>query len=142
MNKNIVYKITKKFNLYNYYYYFNRSIKLLKKYNWLKEKKNIILLMAPNYGNIGDQAIHVATEKFVRNKFKEYRFVSVDFEETYKNLYSILCNCNQDDIFLLQGGGNLGNLYPEFEHVRRFCVKHISHNRIIVMPSTATYTRN
>ena len=63
MNKNIVYKITKKFNLYNYYYYFNRSIKLLKKYNWLKEKKNIILLMAPNYGNIGDQAIHVATEK-------------------------------------------------------------------------------
>ena len=119
MNKNIVYKITKKFNLYNYYYYFNRSIKLLKKYNWLKEKKNIILLMAPNYGNIGDQAIHVATEKFVRNKFKEYRFVSVDFEETYKNLYSILCNCNQDDIFLLQGGGNLQQRIQEIQKVKK-----------------------
>ena len=48
----------------------------------------------------------------------------------------------KDDIVVLQGGGNFGNLYMECEIVRRYVIKKLKDNLVISMPSTITYTND
>lgn len=141
MLKKMVKKLIKKFNLYDIYYYFGWK-KYLTIYTKYKEEKKIFLLMTPTYGNLGDQAIEVATEEYIRENFTNYRLICVDLEDTCKHLHAINTISTNLDIVLLQGGGNMGNLYMDIENIRRFCIKHINKSKIISMPTTATYTND
>ena len=95
--------------------------------------------MEPEYGNVGDQAIAYATEKYIIDYFPEYCLVKVTEENTYKHMKTIQRVCAANDIIFLQGGGNMGSLYPQIERLRRFCIKCFPNNKIVSMPTTATY---
>ena len=45
----------------------------------------------------------------------------------------------KDDIIVLGGGGNFGDLYPRYEAIRRIIIKKF-HNQIIIFPQTIDYT--
>lgn len=105
-------------------------------------EKNIYFLMTPTYGNMGDQAIEYAIREFIKAHFQDFNLICVNLENTLHALHSIECNIKQNDIVILQGGGNFGDLYPYCEEVRRFVLKKIRHNYVISMPSTLTYSIN
>lgn len=134
----LIKKIIHRLSLYDLYYYFAQS---KNKYTYRnKDTKIAYILIEPEYGNLGDQAIALATKLFIRDNFPEYKIVEVSIEDTFKYLRGIVESSNKNDLFLLQGGGNMGNLYPDIEASRRFCIKHIKDRRIISMPTTIAYT--
>lgn len=117
----------------------------LKKKDFLKDKvknKNIFFMMTPTYGNLGDQAIEVATTKYLSDYYGEYNIIKVHLEDTYVMMPAIEEVIKEDDIVILQGGGNFGNLYLSCEIARRYIIKHLSNNMIISFPSTLTYTNS
>jgi pyruvyl transferase EpsI len=106
------------------------------------EGKRIFFMMVPSYGNIGDQAICYATQKYLDDKFSDYTTIRITIQDTYKAIATIEKVIRPDDIVVLQGGGNFGNLYGYIESARRFIVRHLRNNKIISFPCTITYQDN
>ncbi len=104
-----------------------------------KGTKKAFLLMEPEYGNLGDQAIAYASEKFIRENFSEYELITVTEKETCKHINAIKKVCSRDDLIFIQGGGNMGSLYPYIEHMRRFCINKLPNQKIISMPTSIFY---
>lgn len=112
----------------------------LKKFKRLKNEKKIIYLLVPQHGNLGDQAIAYATIKFLSDKFKDYKIVEFERDEIYKYGLAIKNILNKDDVIVLHGGGNMGNLYIQEEEPRRFIVDNFKKNKIISMTQTITFS--
>ena len=124
--------LIKSFQGYNY-------INELKKY---KAKKKIIYMLVPSHGNMGDQAIALATLKYLRDKFREFYIIEIYREDTYKYIKAIKKIINDDDIIILHGGGNMGNLYPVEERDRRAIISLFPNNKIISMTQTISFTND
>jgi len=103
------------------------------------DNKKIYFLDAPSYGNIGDQAIAFAMEEFMKDVCKEFEQIEIQ-EDRFANYYFWLKkNIKKDDIICLTGGGNMGDLYPKYEAIRRIVIKTFINNKIIIFPQTCTY---
>lgn len=120
------------FGGFKYYYKFE---------NYKNEKK-IIYMLVPTHGNMGDQAIALATKQFLQNKFSDYKIIEINREDTNKYLLAIKKFINEDDIFILHGGGNMGNLYPIEEEDRRIIIDKITKNKIISMTQTINFSND
>ena len=118
------------------------SIRTINKYKKYKHQKKIIYLLSPLYGNMGDQAIAYASLKFYKENFKDYKILELDRVQIYREYFSIKSCLNKDDIIVLQGGGNMGNLYMHEEEPRRFVIKHFKDNMIISMTQTISFTND
>ena len=96
--------------------------------------KKIVLVGIPIHGNIGDAAIVLAEEKFIKDNFPQYEYVKVlddDIEEKIDTF-----NINEEDIILLHGGGNLGDQYIICENRRRMIIEKFPNNQISLMPQS------
>lgn len=111
-----------------------------KKFKHYKDKKKIIYMLVPSHGNMGDQAIALATLKYLEENFSEFDIIEVYREDTYKYAKSIKKIINNDDLIILHGGGNMGNLYIEEEIDRRAIIKLFPNNKIISMTQTISFT--
>ena len=116
-----------------------RYYNLFKKY---KNKKKIIYTLVPTHGNMGDQAIALATINYLEENFGDYDIVQIYREETYRYLKAIKKIINKDDVIILHGGGNLGNLYPVEERDRRFIIQHLRKNKIISMTQIMNFSKD
>lgn len=105
-----------------------------------KKRKKIIIALAADYGNLGDVAITYAQKKFLMENFKDYEIVELFYEDTVKEMKSLKRKISKDDIITIVGGGNLGNLYQEFEDRRKFVIKNFKHNPIISFPQTMDFS--
>lgn len=103
-------------------------------------KKHFWFIDIPEYGNLGDQAIAFAAESMLGEKFPNYEVIEINQKETIKYLRWIKKNIKKDDVIVLQGGGNFGNLYPPYEAVRRKVVASFPENRIVVLPQSCFFT--
>lgn len=119
---------------------YNAGKKIENKYHEYKGVKKIFFLMTPSYGNLGDQAIEIATYNYIKDEFGDYALVRIHLEDTFREMRAIEKAVNPEDLIFLQGGGNFGNMYVLVEEARRFVVQHLPNNKIISMPSTITYT--
>lgn len=106
------------------------------------KKPRIYYLDAPDYPNLGDQAIAVAIRAFSKKNFPEYEFVEILQKDLL--LYSkwLKEHIKGDDLIFLTGGGNMGNRYRTYEATRRFVISHFKNNRIIVFPQSISYTED
>ena len=84
------------------------------KQNDFEIKSNTLFIGTPTHGNLGDQAITIATLKFLDDL--RINYTEISFEEYYKN-YDYIQKLNPKTIFL-QGGGNIGNAWIEEEKLR------------------------
>lgn len=114
-------------------------------YNKLKKYKNtkkILYLLTPTHGNMGDQAIAFATNKFLSEKFSEYTVVEFERDDIYRYGKSIKRILNKNDLIVLHGGGNMGNLYINEELPRRLIIDKFNKNKIISMTQTISFTND
>ena len=117
-----------------------RGYKYINYFNEYKNKKKIIHILTPTHGNMGDQAIVYATNKYLKDNFSEYKLIEVYRKDIYKYFYAIKRIINKDDIIILIGGGNMGNLWIQEEIDRRFIIDSFKKNKIISMPQTISFT--
>lgn len=100
-----------------------------------KYDKKIFLIGTPWYGNLGDHAITLGEQYVLKECFPEYTIIDIPYK-----LYNIKwmdffhVTIPKTDILFLQGGGNLGSLYPWEEQFRRNIVSTYMNNKIVVMP--------
>lgn len=104
-----------------------------------ENEKRVYFLDAPEYGNLGDQAIAYALQTFMKDNFKEYSYYEIQ-EDNYLKYYKWLKNnIRESDIICLMGGGNMGDLYQRYEAIRRSIIKTFKNNKIIIFPQTIDY---
>ena len=104
--------------------------------------KKIILMGFPNHRNLGDQAIALAEEIFIRKNFPEYDFYSVPEGIMLKCVDKVRKACTDEDILVLHGGGNFGNQYMYIEESRRKILELFPNNPIILMPQSIYFSND
>ncbi len=102
----------------------------------------IFYLDAPDYGNVGDQAIALAIQKFTEKIFPDYTFIEVSQNELMQYARFLKKEIQKEDIIFLTGGGNMGNIYRIFEATRRYVIRNFPNNKIIIFPQTIEYTND
>ena len=120
----------------------NLSLMYKFKFSQYKNCKKIIFILTPTHGNIGDQAIAYATNKYLEEQFSEYKILEFYRDDIYKYGKSIKSILNDDDVIVLHGGGNMGNLYIEEEVARRLAMEIFPNNKIISMTQTINFSED
>lgn len=108
----------------------------LKKY---KDEKKIIFLLSPEHGNLGDEMIAVATEKILREKYQNQRIIEISRKSYMKNKELIKNIIGKNDVIILPGGGNIGDIWIDEEISRRNVIEEYKNNKIIIMPQTIKF---
>lgn len=104
-----------------------------------KNKRKIVVALAADYGNLGDVAITLAQEDFLRKNFPEYQIIDFPIAMTYTHMKSLKKIVKEDDIITLVGGGNMGDLYDDIEGCRQFVIHQFPKNKIISFPQTICF---
>jgi len=96
-------------------------------------RSSIYYIDYPVYNNGGDLLIMKGTEAFFRdNKIHvQARYSVLDFPDKL--------TIPKDQIIVLQGGGNFGDLYPAHQKLREKIVAEYKENRIVLLPQTIFY---
>lgn len=96
-------------------------------------KSKVVILDYPNYSNLGDILILVATKKYLRDRgctlVAEYERRDYDFISQQ----NLICT---KTILLIQGGGNLGDLYYTHQDLRYKIIRDFANNKIIQLPQS------
>lgn len=127
------------FRLMNLGQVYRRFKKLLKVGEYLVRQitSNYVLLDTPIHGNLGDNAIVMASKQFIDQQGGKCLEITADEINRIEWLYAKLTRKNKT--IIIPGGGFLGNLWPnEEERVRRI-LKAYKKNRIIIFPQTITF---
>lgn len=112
------------------------------KYHMEDDKQNVFIIGTPNHGNMGDQAIWYATQKLLEKYFTNANVVDVDMSDFWTDIEGIAHLIQNQDILILQGGGNFGNYYMDDEMIRRFVINRFRNNRIIMFPQTVYFSKD
>lgn len=108
--------------------------------NELRQRKKAIMLATAEHANIGDAAITLAEQQVLGEQFPEYFQVEIstyEFQRKEAYLHAIL---NTQDILFINGGGNMGDRYPEEEELHRKIVSEFPNNKIIIFPQTISFS--
>lgn len=103
------------------------------------EHPNAIVMLVPDYGNIGDLAIGYAQERFVKRLSPTHAVQSVRISDTYKVLRALRRDLRPTDVVLLVGGGSMGDLYPRAQLGREFVARYLRPHRIVSFPQSIIY---
>ena len=104
--------------------------------------KKIIYFSTPNHGNLGDHAIAIGVENIIKTLFQDLLCLEFSIFEYNRNKDLLEKLVNQEDIIIITGGGNFGNLWLTEENQRRDIVRRFSNNKIIVMPQSISFTND
>lgn len=102
--------------------------------------KRAIIFGIPHHGNLGDNAIAMAEEKFLRENLKNFKIYTVPERNLHLCADRLKKYIQPDDILFMHGGGNIGDTYERPEKGRRKVIQNFYNNKIIVFPQTAYYS--
>ncbi len=115
--------------------------------NYIKSKykiqstvRNIFIVGTPSHGNLGDHAIWYATRNLLQEIYTTANIVDILIEDFFVEIDAIYELIQNQDIIILQGGGNLGNCYMDDEMIRRYILLRFQKNQIILFPQTVYFT--
>lgn len=104
-----------------------------------KKKKAFIFEISIN-GNIGDQAISIAQYNYIKNMLSDFQIIEIPANDVYMYYNHIRSILLKEDIIMIQGGGNIGNLYLSAERARTFIIKKFKSNRVLSLPQSVFFT--
>ncbi len=122
-----------------WFIFYMQCIKLFFTRTFSKNKKFIFILSTPRHGNLGDHAIVYSQYNFFESI--GYKSRIIEFNET---MYAVCKDAiqkiiYQDDIVIIDGGGNIGTLWPREENIIRDIITRFSQNPVFIMPETAYF---
>ncbi|MCL1801416.1 MAG: polysaccharide pyruvyl transferase family protein [Promicromonosporaceae bacterium] len=101
----------------------------------LRGAKRVALLNFPNHGNPGDPAIWLGTERLLKELGVKIAYRASPWDTDFHALRQKVSNSP----VLLQGGGNLGDLYRWQQDIRERALKELPKNPIIQMPQSVNF---
>ena len=101
--------------------------------------RKIFMFLTADYGNLGDVAISYAQADFVKKNFPELEIVDVPISKTVEGMFFARQNIKKGDLVATNGGGNLGDLYPDIESLRQLVIETLPNNRVISFPQTIDF---
>lgn len=104
--------------------------------------KNLYLLLTPSYGSVGDQTITYAELLYLNENYSDYNIITFNEDETIEKIDEIVKHNTNDDLFFLQGGGNLGSLYPLTEQKRIYTLLALKNKSTVIFPQSAFFDDN
>ncbi len=102
--------------------------------------RRFVLIGTPHHGNLGDHAIAFAEVEFLKSIHPNAALDIVTESDYWKFKSSLSKQLKKDDVILLHGGGNVGNLYPYAEAVRQDVLKRFKTNPAVMFPQTVHFT--
>lgn len=102
-------------------------------------KKTIYFIATPIYDNLGDQAIVNAQMLLFQDIGLKKNIVEItryQYEKLKGYLQKLI---RKEDLIVIDGGGNMGTLWPEEEQKMRDIIKRFSENPIFIFPQTAYF---
>lgn len=99
-------------------------------------------LDAPEYGNLGDQAIAYSMRVFCQENMPEWELLEFQEDTVLQYFNWIKKTIQTDDVIIMQGGGNLGDIYPRYEYIRRAVIRNFPNNKIVIFPQSISFSNN
>lgn len=120
-------------------YYWFLLVKPILKYK-RENKKPVFLVFTPEHANLGDHAIAFSEKRMLDKMGLEY------YEITGRNLTILnqfgFLQILDKALILVNGGGNLGTLWPEIEYMNRRIITENANACIYVLPNSIYYDNN
>lgn len=108
--------------------------------NSVSNKPKIYIIGESDNGNVGDMAITLSEYEFVRkNVGWDIEIIRILYSDFWRYFKWIEKNITEDDLIIIVGGGNIGDVYIEAEEIRQAIIRKFYKNEIIVFPSTVFY---
>jgi pyruvyl transferase EpsO len=102
----------------------------------LVERRPVALFDWPFYANAGDHFIWLGEKFILRHRLR----ASVLYECALQHLdFLRLAELPADTVFIMQGGGNFGDLYPHHQRLREAVIAAFPDRRIVMMPQTVMF---
>ena len=96
-----------------------------------------VLIATPTHGNLGDHAIVRAEKAFLSDMgYSVFEIERFQYERVRKQLTGAIA---LDDLVVIDGGGNVGTLWPEENDKMNDVVERFAFNPVIVFPQTAFF---
>lgn len=99
----------------------------------------IFLLATPCHGNLGDHAIVYAETQIIQSVAPEKAIIEISNIEYFQCKQTLPRYISNHDIIVIDGGGNLGTLWPFEDDKIADIISRFSKNKIIVFPQTCFY---
>lgn len=126
--------------------YYYRLRKALVEYNRFikktKGKHRCVFMATPRHKNLGDHAIVRAQYEFLREMNPDlvfFEFSLLEFE-IYRHIIRLMTP--KDVLVIIDGGGNLGTLWPHEDKAINDIITDYRNNPVMIFPQTAYYEGN
>jgi len=100
------------------------------------DKSRVFLFGVPEHANLGDQAIAMSTIQFVKSVLPDIEVVEITERQLEVDIDNIRNFVEDNDLLLLMGGGNLGDLYMGPALARQAVIETFPNNAIILFPNS------
>lgn len=100
-------------------------------------KKPVFLIFTPQHANLGDHAIAYAEKNMLDNL--QLPFFEITGEQLRILDYYKMLGILDNSLILINGGGNIGTLWPDIEKMNRRIVIKNPHAVIVILPNTMFY---
>lgn len=139
MNKDILYPLRR---LHGKLHEAKEKRKLRRTYKaeFKKNPKTVFLLLTPEHANLGDHAIAQAETTLLTQLGINYIEITGKKLEAMK--WSDQLNVLNGFPLLVNGGGNLGTLWIDFENLQRELMEKNPKSTILILPNTIFYEKN
>lgn len=102
-------------------------------------ERSAILIATPKHGNLGDQAIVLAQTEFLADNFPELGIFEIQRYQYELARERIAGLVRPRDLVVIDGGGNVGTLWPEENDKMNDIIRRFSGNPAVVFPQTAYF---
>jgi pyruvyl transferase EpsI len=106
-----------------------------------KEKQNVFVFLAADYGNLGDVAISYAQFLFLKDALPEANIIDVPISKTIEAIHYVKKHIKSKDIVTTVGGGNLGDRYDQIEFLRQLIVENFPKQKVVSFPQTIEFAK-
>lgn len=103
------------------------------------KESRFVILNAPAYANIGDQAILKAELKFLKDKFPGNKVLALSQYEHKLMKRDLSERINNDDIIFITGGGFIGTLWPGHQTFFNEVLETYYNKKIVILPQTVYF---
>lgn len=93
-----------------------------------------------DFGNLGDHHIAISEIEYLKRYYTEVKEVTAS--QYYKKRGKLIRTIKKNDLIVMTGGGNFGNIYPIAQDIKRDIVHFWRKNIKVIMPQTIFYSDN
>lgn len=111
------------------------------KFPAVNRDSQLFFIGTPNHWNSGDHFIAQATIDYLEGIFPGKIINEIQINDFTTSIPKLRETITGKDLIVLQGGGNMGNVYPTNEAIRRKVFELFPYNKIVVFPETLFYEK-